>query len=153
MKWASDGREDAHELSDERALLEYDASVHVQDENGQTPLHLALQRYRFSVVRLMVKSGKSFAYAPTVQLLLEHGASVRLQNKDGLMPLHVAMQHRNSDVVALLLQLGAPLGALDNDNVMSCKSKDRKYSVKAQQVCLRKGPSESSIALTKSFIL
>jgi ankyrin repeat protein len=98
----------------------------------------------------MIKSGKSFEYAPTVQLLLEHGASVCLQNKDGLTPLHFAVQHRRSDVVALLLQLGAPLDALDNDNMMSRRSNDRKYSVKAQQVCLRK---ELSTTLTKSFIL
>ena len=118
-----------------KALLEHDASVHVRDENGQTSLHLTLGRRSVWMIPFLIEAGadvnaqdndgttpllyvmesKHRMWAP--QFLLEHGASVHLKNKDGLTALHSAVQRCSTNVVALLLQLGAPVDALDNDNM------------------------------------
>jgi len=126
---------DAAAAAAAQLLLEHGASVHMRDKDGQTALHLALQRDFSDSVALLLQSGadvdaqdndgmtpllyvvQSSKPAATVQLLLEHGASVHLRNKNGLTPLHSAVKHYRSDVVALLLQFGAPVDATDNDNM------------------------------------
>ena len=116
-----------------QVLVEHGASVHVhlRDENGQTPLHLAFQLRRSWLIPLLIKAGADLnaedndgmtplLYAvqsrstTTTQLLLEHGASVYLRNKNDLMPLHFAAQNYCSDNVVLLLQFGAPVDVQDN---------------------------------------
>ena len=118
-----------------KALLEHGASVHVRDENGQTPLHLAFQRRSDWMVPFLIEAGadvnaqdndgttpllyvvESYCRTWAQQILLEHGASVHLKNKDGRTALHFAVQRYCINVAASLLHFGAPVDALDNDNM------------------------------------
>jgi ankyrin repeat protein len=55
-------------------LIERGADVTAQNNDGETPLHLALQRGQVDVARM----------------LIERGADVTAQNNDGETPLHLA---------------------------------------------------------------
>jgi len=116
-------------------LLEHGASIHVRNEDGQTPLHLASHQGFSGIVTLLLKFGADVdaqdndTMTPlllvlesrrgddieTAQLLLEHGASVHMRNKNGQMPLHLALHHRLFNIVALLMKFGADADAQDND--------------------------------------
>jgi ankyrin repeat protein len=124
-------------------LLEHGASVHVRNEHGQTPLHVASHHGLSGIVALLLKFGAdvdakdnntmtplllvSKLPLPVVgdhsqatkiaQLLLEYDASVHVRNKTGQMPLHTASYHGLSGIVALLLKFGADVNAHDNDTM------------------------------------
>src|SRR5258708_35281049 len=70
-------------------LIEYEADIHAEDENGWTPLHLATLRHD-------LKDGS------VLRLLLEHGADVNVRTKnDGWTPLHQASYTGVPEVVRL----------------------------------------------------
>jgi ankyrin repeat protein len=73
------------------ALLARGANVEVADEQGMTPLLLAIKQGRPDVV----------------ELLLNHGADIHHAAHDGVTPLFLAIRERRSDLVALLLDKGA----------------------------------------------
>jgi ankyrin repeat protein len=123
-------------------LLEHGVSVHVQNMNGRTPLHLASQCHHSSIIVLLLKFGldvdawdddnmtplllasglEPFCFndaraTAAVQELLEHGASVHMWNKHGQMPLHLASEHHYSSIVALLLKFGVDVDIYNNDNM------------------------------------
>jgi ankyrin repeat protein len=121
-------------------LLEHGASVHVRNNNGQMPLHLASQHGLSGIVALLLKFGADVdaqdndsmtpllllsqrpwgdyaSITEAAQVLLEHGASVHMRNKDGLMPLHFASQSGFPRMVKLLLKFGADVDARDNSNI------------------------------------
>jgi ankyrin repeat protein len=118
-------------------LLERGASVHVRNQIGQTPLHIAsgARWGRSEVVRLLLRFGAdvdardSHNMTPLIysfvgpgeaaQLLLDHGASFQVRNLKGQTPLHLAAASLFVllDVVALLLKLGADVDAQDDDHM------------------------------------
>jgi ankyrin repeat protein len=124
-----------------RVLLEHDgetkALVNAKDENGQTPLHIASQHNRLSIVALLLEFGanvnvqdndgmtplffaaQSARSSKVVQLLLKHGAEVNRTSKNGQVPLHLASQHVNLSNMELLLKSGATVDARDNDGMTS----------------------------------
>jgi hypothetical protein len=69
------------------------------DQEGWTPLHLAV----------MVKEPR------IVELLLEAGADPNAKAKNGRTPLHLAVEQGKEDLVALLLDKKADPNALDSD--------------------------------------
>lgn len=77
------------------ALLAGGANVEVADEQGMTPLLLAIKQGRRDVV----------------ELLLAHGADIHHAANDGVTPLFLAIRERRSDLVALLLDKGADANA------------------------------------------
>jgi len=143
-----------------RLLLEHGASVNVRGKDGQTPLHLALQRHFSDVVLLLLKWGadvdahdicdrtpllcakQSFERVTAVQLLPDHMVGVHVRHENGQTPLHLASRHDFSDVAALLLKLGADVDALDNDRMtpLLCALKFSKRG-EAAQVLLEHGAS------------
>lgn len=74
-----------------RALLAEGVNLEETDEEGITPLLLAIKQGRRDVV----------------ELLLNHGADIHHAGNDGVTPLFLAIRERRSDLVALLLDKGA----------------------------------------------
>jgi len=64
-------------------LIEYDANLTAQKEDGLTPLHVLLKSNRPD--------------ADLAQFLIEHGADLTAQKKDGLTPLHVLSESISLD--------------------------------------------------------
>jgi ankyrin repeat protein len=85
-------------------LLEHKASVHVRNNKGETPLHLAAQ----------------FGYAEAVLGLLQHGADVKTRNDYGETPLGSAVAKGNGAVAVVrhLLQYQSDVTAVDARSMM-----------------------------------
>jgi ankyrin repeat protein len=79
-------------------LLKQGASTEIQDFNGNTPLHIAMQKGNLNII----------------SALLQAKANIGAKNKDGDTPLHIAMQKGYIDAVLALLQAGADLHVLNN---------------------------------------
>ncbi|KAL5318159.1 hypothetical protein ACEPPN_013218 [Leptodophora sp. 'Broadleaf-Isolate-01'] len=69
-------------------LLDYGASIDVEDESQNQPLHCAASDGRLDVVRV----------------LIDHGANLTARNKDMQIPLHLAAENGYLDVVKMLLK-------------------------------------------------
>lgn len=76
-------------------LLAEGANLEATDEQGMTPLLLAIKQGRRDVV----------------ELLLNHGANIHHAANDGVTPLFLAIRERRADLVALLLDKGADANA------------------------------------------
>ena len=71
-----------------KLLLEAGADPNTRDEQGNTPLHLA------------VKVG----WLKRVGLLVSHGADVNVKNNEGESPLSIARANGHKDVIEFLSQ-------------------------------------------------
>ena len=89
------------ELKIVRSLLEHAVCVDAQDNNGDTPLHVA--------------AGDA-DHVGIVKLLLKAGADVHKRNNNGKTPLHCAARadYASSETVQLLVQQGAHIEAKNN---------------------------------------
>ena len=88
----------AGDLEKVRALLKKNPkSVHEQNEDGETPLHLA------------------WSSTQVIKLLLENGADVNARDKDGRTPLMDMAMFNAVDAAELLVQNKADLKAKDHD--------------------------------------
>ena len=79
-------------------ILATEADVNAKDEDGRTPLHLA------------VVSANRDVY----QLLVDKGANVNAKDRDGRTPLHLAVESADADVIKFLLDKGADINAKDD---------------------------------------
>ncbi|KAJ8391559.1 hypothetical protein AAFF_G00088810 [Aldrovandia affinis] len=84
-------------------LLQNQASLDLQDQEGNTPLHLACNQGRANC------ASKMTVHTPTQQLT----AVMELQNWRGLTCLHLATLRRNQRMVKLLIKEGANLNVQD----------------------------------------
>jgi hypothetical protein len=84
-----------------RQLLDRNTDISVQDKNGQTALHLAVQANSWL----------------TVQLLLDRKADFGFQDKNGRTALHLAAQANSEETVKLLLDHGANINVVDKDGL------------------------------------
>ncbi|KAJ8355467.1 hypothetical protein SKAU_G00182610 [Synaphobranchus kaupii] len=86
-----------------RGLLQKQASLDLQDQEGNTPLHLACERGRTDCATEMS------SHTPPRQL----SDVMEMQNWGGQTCLHLATQRRNHRMVKLLLKKGAKLNIQD----------------------------------------
>jgi ankyrin repeat protein len=106
-----------------RVLLEHDADVTAQNEDGSTPLHLASRWGRVKVVRVLLKYGadptaqdnnrstplhqaSSRGHVDSARVLLELGVDATAQDKNGWTPLHWASYEGHVGVTRVLLKHG-----------------------------------------------
>ena len=124
-----DSDEDDEYVDDEESiiakmLIDKGADVNKQDENGETPLHLANRKS----TRLLLKNRadpeirnykgdtplfnhiERYWYK-SIKLLLDNGANVNVQNNDGYTPLMISVSYFDSvsadDITSLLLSYDA----------------------------------------------
>ena len=109
-----------------RLLIENKADVNLADNDGRTPLFMAVQcKGKVPVMELLISNGaevnsneKVLGLTPLhmaalegkkelAKCLLDHGAEINQQNKDGESPLFSAADSGYLDVVMLLIQCGA----------------------------------------------
>src|SRR5262249_44594816 len=60
--------------------------INTTDENGQTPLHLALRNDNFAIVKF----------------LLDNGADINILDKNGKSPFDIAVHYSSDEVIGLL---------------------------------------------------
>ena len=119
-----------------RELIVLGADIECYDDNGNTPLHLAVEQLWYDVVRVLLESGANVDHRDrlgewtplihaaeicsvaarqvsnppgnsTIQLLLEYGADVNQRSSRGKTALMYARQYVNHDAEAILLAAGA----------------------------------------------
>jgi ankyrin repeat protein len=116
------------------SLLKNGAELNRQDEDNQTPLHLAIRRNRFKLVVIFLDHGadtnvENNDRATPLQmlseswiedegyvigyalLLLKHGAEVDTRNKNYETPLHMAIRRNRFELAGILLEYGADANA------------------------------------------
>jgi len=71
-----------------RLLIKYGANLNVQDQEGNTALHICVRLHNFKLLRF----------------LLEKGADARIFNVDGLAPIHLAARLGSIQSVKILLK-------------------------------------------------
>ena len=116
-------------------LIEHGANVELQDNNGETALHYAVDSC--DVLSFLIRNGADvnsrtyYKYTPliiasrkglvnVVTFLIEHGAKLDLQDKEGRTALHHAVEFDRGgdscDVLSCLIRNGADVNARTNDN-------------------------------------
>lgn len=116
-----------------RLLADPVTSLDALDENGRTPLHIAVINKNERMVKLLLRKGadkevpdRTFHYTPLfeavikqtgscVNLLLDAGASVNAQDVSGKSVLHTAVR-QGSPMVGLLVDRGASVVCRDSKN-------------------------------------
>jgi ankyrin repeat protein len=81
-------------------LIERDSDLTAQNNDGDTPLHLA------SAPSLWARISPQ-KYSKVAHMLLEHGADVNARNKNGLTPLVLALKGGLAQIIHVLVQHGA----------------------------------------------
>jgi ankyrin len=86
----------------------------VANENGDTPLHIAVYNDLVKDEKTMVKRGADTEYTlvcldgeDIVRLLLDCGSDVNATDAQGNTPLHFAAQKNRYNVASLLINRGA----------------------------------------------
>ena len=73
--------------------------LEAQNEDGETPLHLALREGKVNFARM----------------LIERCASLTVQNNNGETPLHLVLQEGQVDIARMLIERGADMTAQTDD--------------------------------------
>lgn len=88
-----------------RALVLKGASRVLQDQHGDTALHVACQRQNLACACCLLEEQPEPGREPT------HSLDLQLQNWQGLACLHIATLQKNQPLIELLLQNGADIDA------------------------------------------
>ena len=84
----------------ERLCEQEKLDVNLQNNDGNTPLHLAVQAGKTDVVESLCEQGM---------------LDVNSQNKDGNTPLHLAIMNKNQDLVTKLMDESANVNIKNSD--------------------------------------
>lgn len=112
-------------------ILEAGISPDKKDNNGDTPLHLAVKANQLDVVRTLINhnatinlrgSGKStplhiaakFGYEECMKALIENKANVNLKDADGNTPLILTVKYDQYIVTSILVRNGCDLNVKNN---------------------------------------
>ena len=116
-----------------RLLLDHDADVRVHDNNGNTPLHFAVDHGYLEVCRMLLernaevdcrnndgstpflralKTGRNPDILP---LFLEHNADIHVRDKKGNTSLHLAAESGLLEISQTLLDRNAEVDPLNDD--------------------------------------
>lgn len=137
-------------------LLQHGAHINYQDNNENTPLHLAINRYYsgYPETSISWKSKKKAEY------LIKNGADINIINSNGLTPLEIAVDKKDFSLVSLLLRYGAKknknkayeqaLISRQTEIVKVLKKYRATYNNKNE--LLEKAVSSSNLDLTKKLI-
>jgi ankyrin repeat protein len=125
----------AGNLSAVRALLDAAPErVDQRDSNGETPLHHAVRRGQYEVMRMLAKRGADVnarsegdvapihvaaiaGHAQAVDWMLERGVAIECPDEAGATPLHYAAHGGQEEVITLLLERGADPQLRDGDGL------------------------------------
>ncbi|MCY4173941.1 MAG: ankyrin repeat domain-containing protein [Cyanobacteria bacterium MAG CAR3_bin_5] len=102
---------EANNLTVLKVLLDAGADPNARNENGETPLHEAVTRGNWGVVKLpgeRLPRGwwSSGGNLEVVKLLLDAGADLNARDPDGATPLHLAAYEDNPEAMKVLLNAG-----------------------------------------------
>lgn len=84
-----------------KAVIKKGMNLDIQDEQGQSALHWAVDGEHVEIVKLLV----------------EARVKVNLQDCDGQTPLHYALNIESNDIIQLLLKAGADVTTADAEGV------------------------------------
>jgi ankyrin repeat protein len=114
------GSSEAKQLKVARMFIERGADMSVQDEDGQTPLHLGSEVLRMLIGRIagvsaQNKDGQAPLALEFARMLIERGAGVSTKDKYGQTPLHLALRAGQMEAARMLIERGANTLVYDND--------------------------------------
>jgi len=93
-----------------QTLVENGASLNVIDEQGRTPLHLAV-----SALEIHPSFEERKFCRDMVRYFLEHGANPDVGDENGTCPLHLAAQIGDEETLNILVTYGASVHVRDNE--------------------------------------
>lgn len=93
-----------------QTLVESGASLNIIDEQGRTPLHLAV-----SALEIYQSYEERKFCRDMVRYFLEHGANPNVGDEYGTCPLHLAAQLGDEEMLNLLVSYGASVHVRDNE--------------------------------------
>lgn len=145
-------------------LLEKGADLEAQDNDGQTPLIVAIQSQRFETVRYLLERGADLeakdrhgqtplilaaqkCIPETVNLLLEKGADPESKDNYGQTALMVAVWKSTPATVKLLLEKGASLEARDNNGHTPLVIAVRSGTIENVEILLQRGADPQALSL------
>ncbi len=100
-------------------LIAKGANVNAKNNDGQTPVDIAVSRNRSGVVKLLIDKGADvplhvaarFGALAKVKILIEKGDDVNAKDTANQTPLHYAARRGHKEIVELLLVHGADVNA------------------------------------------
>jgi hypothetical protein len=107
-------------------LIERGADVMAQNKDGETPLHLALQRGQLEVACMLIDR-------------VFQGADLTARNKDGETPLHLASQGGQVEVVRMLIERGADVTAPEQERETPLHLASQRGQVEVARMLIERG--------------
>lgn len=122
------------DISKVKSFVENGEDLHVEDYQGFTPLHWAVQDGNKEMIHLLLNAGADPNYedyvgmtplmsaadlgdTDLVKMLIEAGGDPNYQEMDGMTPLFYAVFSESVETVTLLLDLGADPTIKDSENM------------------------------------
>ena len=144
-------------------LIENGAQIDAMDNEGNTPLHLAIQNNQIHIVKYLIQNAANinakdeFGWTPLhdaaeggliefVKLLVENGAQIDSMNDKLFTPLCVAIQHNETDIVKYLIQNSANIVILQIIIIILQRSEDN------QELCSNRKMKASITCISNTFL-
>jgi len=151
-------------------LIANGADVNAKNNNGQTPLDIAVTNNRKDIIDLLVEKGAvpssihmaaRVGVLARVKALLGQGADVNAQDDEGTTPLHYAVQEGHKELTEFLIAKGADINAKNNNGQTPLDIASSWNRRDVVELLLAKGATISSIhiavqigdlAMVKAFL-